>query len=136
MDKIKKLILTQFQEIYIALNAPPESEYIDADTLNQASSLTLELENTFLIFRENESEIFDLMYKTMTTQRYNAEIETLRPMLCDDNMQINAQRLVITLLTDMILEMINQEDESSSPEDDSKSERPELIIFEGEKDET
>lgn len=86
------------QQTYVDLNTIDVDEY-DPELENRRAELFLELQKSMMLIfgygEENESILQKMVHYVENSQFFNVQQEVVRPLLCDDNMEVNALRVLL-----------------------------------------
>ena len=87
-------------QAYISLNEI--SDEYDPDLENRRAELFLELMKSMMLVFGSEPEhegyndiIFKMVHYVENSQFFNVQQEVVRPLMCDDNMEVNALRVLL-----------------------------------------
>ena len=85
-------------QTYVNLNTSDE-DYFDPELQNRRAELFLELSKSMMIVFGETGEEYEQIVKNMihyveNSQFFNVQDEVVRVLLCDDNMEVNALRIL------------------------------------------
>lgn len=90
-------MIDTIQQTYVDLNTIHVDEY-DPELENRRAELFLELQKSMMLvfgFEEGYENILEKMiHYVENSQFFNVQQEVVRPLLCDDNMEVNALRVL------------------------------------------
>ena len=91
-------MIDTIQQTYVDLNTIDADEY-DPELENRRAELFLELQKSMMLvfgFEEGYENILEKMiHYVENSQFFNVQQEVVRPLLCDDNMEVNALRVLL-----------------------------------------
>ena len=91
-------MIDTIQQTYVDLNTIQVDEY-DPELENRRAELFLELQKSMMLvfgFEEGYEDILEKMqHYVENSQFFNVQQEVVRPLLCDDNMEVNALRVLL-----------------------------------------
>lgn len=91
-------MIDTIQQTYVDLNTIHVDEY-DPELENRRAELFLELQKSMMLvfgFEEGYENILEKMqHYVENSQFFNVQQEVVRPLLCDDNMEVNALRVLL-----------------------------------------
>lgn len=113
-------LIDTITQAYVALNVVDVDEY-DPELENRRAELFLELMKSIaLVFDEDPEDLIEKMtHYVENSQFFTVQAEVLRVLLCDENMEVNALRILLFSLVRALKERdLNDADALDSVEDE------------------
>ena len=125
-------MIDTIQQTYVDLNTIHVDEY-DPELENRRAELFLELQKSMMLvfgFDDGyEAIVSKMIHYVENSQFFNVQQEVVRPLLCDDNMEVNALRVLLFSLARSLKERedgdLDSVDETYYESDDVIYMRPE-----------
>jgi hypothetical protein len=111
-------IVQNLEKCFVYLNSLPDGEYVDPDTLNLAIEFRIELMKTLNMFIGTDHQLIDQLNSFVENdQIFTVEVESMRPMMSNENIEVCALRTLLYVVSRVAMDM--SDEESSSTTDNS-----------------